>query len=108
LVLNSRRIDWMTEEEVVDELGVGANPNEIAIVLHDWLDSVPENPRDPLWREVWFLMIGYEVGPDHGYDDVPDFGPDFWALIEPLTDGYNLHERRADAYRAVQLLRRVH
>ena len=64
---------------IVEELGVGANPNEIAKALHNWFDNVPENPRDDLWREVHYLL--YEAG----YDP-PD-----------------VHERRADAYRAVQL-----
>jgi hypothetical protein len=53
-------------------------PNDISLALHDWFDSVPENPRDELWREVYYLLFE------------GDFDPD-------------LHERRADACRAVQL-----
>jgi hypothetical protein len=56
----------MTEDEemrmIVEELGVGANPNEIAKALHNWFDNVPENPRDDLWREVHYLL--YEAGYD--------------------------------------------
>ena len=63
----------MTDEEAAcmfreDAIAAGLpphyDPNTIAITLHDWLASVPENPSDPLWREVWWLRIGYEIGPD--------------------------------------------
>jgi hypothetical protein len=53
-------------------------PNDIAIALHNWFDSVAENPRDPLWREVYYLLCEGSFDPD-------------------------LHERSADACRAVQL-----
>ena len=62
-------------------------PNDVAITLHNWFDSVPENPRDPLWREVRYLM---NLG--DGKDD-PE--------VEPATD-YDIHERRASALRAVR------
>jgi hypothetical protein len=81
----------MTEEEllreIVDELGVGATPNEIAIALHDWFDSVPENPRDELWREVFHLL----------FDGAPST-----ADTERSNEW---HQRRAVAYRAVQIRR---
>jgi hypothetical protein len=58
--------------------GVTMTPNEIAIALHNWFDNIPANPHDPLWREVDYLLR-------EGYS-VPD-----------------VHERRVDACRAVQL-----
>ena len=76
----------MTEEEAAQlfreqaiEAGLPATmtPNDIAIALHEWLDSVPENPRDPLWREVSGLI---------DYDGSSDF-----------------YERRAHACRAALL-----
>ena len=77
----------MTDEEAArmfreDAIAAGLpphyDPNTIAFALHDWLASVPENPRDPLWREVCFLR-----------------------LIEPLTDWENFYARRAEACRGV-------
>ena len=77
------------------------DPNTIAFALHDWLASVPENPRDPLWREVWYLLIGYEIGTDDYPDDFPFYTDDFLRLIEPLTDWENFYARRAEACRGV-------
>jgi hypothetical protein len=39
-------------------------PNDIANALHDWFESVPENPRDELWLEVSDLLE---------YDGTEDF-----------------------------------
>ena len=56
-------------------------PNDIAKVLFDWFESAPENPHDPLWREVRDLL-------DH--DGTSDF-----------------YERRADACRGVLLRKAI-
>jgi hypothetical protein len=100
----------MTDEEAAamfreDAIAAGIpewmTPNDIAFALHDWLSSVPENPSDPLWREVWFLLIGYEISPNDYPDDFPFYTDDFLRLIEPPTDWEDFYQRRAEVCRGV-------
>jgi hypothetical protein len=106
----------MTNEEAeamfrADAIAAGLppdyDPNKIAFTLWDWLEESPADPDDPLWREVWFLMIGHEIGPDAYTDEFPFNDHDFWQQIEPLVEDHpvyvhhNFHERRREACRCV-------
>jgi hypothetical protein len=79
------------------------DPNTIAMTLHKWLESVPANPSDPLWREAWWLSVGYEFGPDDYPDEFPFYTEEFLRLVDPpdCGDWESFYGRRADACRGV-------
>jgi hypothetical protein len=78
------------------------DPNTIATTLHKWLDSVPASPSDPLWREVWWLSVGYEIGPGD-YAEFPFYTEEFLRLVDPpeYGDWESFYGRRAEACRGV-------
>jgi hypothetical protein len=59
-------------------------PNDVIIALHDWFDSVPENRRDPLWREVNRLV-------EMGYD-LPDVHERRYAACRRVLERQQLHQ----------------
>jgi hypothetical protein len=77
------------------------DPNKIAFTLHDWLESVPVNPDDPLWREVWWLRIGKDSPPGDYADEFPFYTEGFLRLVDPPEDWEEYYARCADACRGV-------